>query len=204
MKTTTTFLAALLATGLLVSSVPAAHAQTWRHTDATGDVVAQDQTDDGVAEPRVVRGVKQADVVRLTVQHGADVLQVATTLRAFGGPDNSWDLRVVTSHGDTYDFQRCEYSSDGTKSTSSRRNGYRYQCDGLRISRTSAGIVARVPVACLDIPYRLRVGVQARVIYPLVADPRDRIAQDDALRTGKVTARKPRLSPWIVRDSSAR
>lgn len=196
----------LLLVGLLLAPPPS-YAATWRHTDATGDVVVQDSPPPGsdtYSDPAVVPGVKYSDIRSISVSHAADVLRVTTSLRASDTCDGSWVVTVVTSRGDRFTLGRGRNESDGCVPGAFFNPGGKEQaCPGLRATRTSAGYVATVPTSCLGDPYRVRVGVQSFAIYrpaqyPLV-DNRERIAWDDGLRTGRYTQGEAKLGPWVAR-----
>lgn len=195
-RTLLTALATLASAALLVAAPTAAHADTWRHTDAARDVVVEPS--DGAPRPAV--DPSRGDLRRITVRYGADALQVATGMPDFCG--NYWALRVVTSRGDTFLFSRGIYSGEGCFESyvQSRRNSYRFTCAGLTVQRTEAGIVARVPRSCLGGAYRVRVGLQ---LSTNMDSESGYSTYDDVLRTGEFTRNKPRYSPWIAGDAVA-
>jgi hypothetical protein len=188
--------------GLLAGAIgaaPAATASTWRHSDPARDVLVTSYDGREQSEPSVSPSFEQGDLVKATVQHTRWTLQVATTLREFDLPNYDWRLTVVTSRGDRFVIRRSGDSGDGPLPNDITRNGYEFECDGLRVNPTSSGVVARVPRSCLGTPYRVRVGVQTEVDEEI--DPElhvGRAGADDLLRVGKVTRHRPAFSPWIA------
>jgi hypothetical protein len=196
-------LAFSLATGLLLASVPTAHAETWRYVDHAGDALVVDYYVDGTdTGPRVVRSEKIGDITAETVTFTRDRLQVSMGVRSMAASDAAATLKIVTSRGDTYlvDYLRND-NTVGGPTFLVRRNGYRYACDGITVDRTSAGLLFRVPTSCLDTAYRVRVGLQTRMYYAPYDDDRvnEREVRDDAYRSGKVDSKALKLSPSIVR-----
>lgn len=183
---------------VLLLAAPAAYAQTWTHTDAARDVLV-DRYDESMPPLPIAPG--RGDLTKLSVRYDADVLQVASTIRA-EHCGYYWELRVATSRGDTFVFSRGAASSDGCvePAVRARRNSYAFTCQGLVVSTNSVGIVARIPRSCLGSAYRVRVGVQLSTHDDFERGSR---TEDDAYRTGKVTWREPRLSPWVVRAAAA-
>jgi len=70
-----------------------------------------------------------------------------------------------------------------------------FPCDGLRVSRTSSGMIAKVPTRCLGNPWKVRVGVNALTGYRASQGS----GMDDAMRNGTVTQNAPTMTPWIAR-----
>lgn len=195
--------------------VPAtgAHAETFRHQDATGDVDVVDVRYSGGGTGSRTTSVDPAerlgDIQRFTVQHTRWSLSIATTLRAWDDEnENGWSASVVTSAGERYEVSRVnpELAREPVRVRLERvREGGEgtapVSCDGLRVSRTPDGVVAKVPTRCLRTPWKVRVGVLAANGYEVRPDQeRYRGVADDALRDGGArTDRTPRLSPWIAR-----
>ena len=196
LRSLSALLVAALAAVLVLAAAPGAHAQTWRHTDASRDVVVQPYDETQPLSVEVDR--RRGDLTRVTARYDADALQVASAMPDFCG--NYWELRVATSRGDTFVVSRGISESEGCFESyvRVRRNSYRFTCEGVTAQRTASGIVARVPRTCLGSPYRVRVGLQ---LFTGMDVERGYGTSDDALRTGKVTRRQPRLSPWIVGGS---
>lgn len=191
--------AAVITLALTAAASPAAHADAFRHRDALRDVVVQ-RTDNetGATSSEVDSRRTSPDLEQLTALHSRYVLSIATTIRALNEEDNAWISTVVTSTGDTFDLQRAIGADIGTTpKVLLSRNGERvYDCDGLHVSRTSSGVIAKIPTRCLGRPWKVRVGVQM-----IAADKRDRLElqdQDDVLRNGAFDFKRPSLSAWIA------
>lgn len=192
---------ALLGGGLLAASIAGpAHAATWTHDDAVGDALVVDHLSDGTARPaRTDPQERVGDITRMTVSYTADRLQVAASIRSIGALDASAAVKVVTSRGTTYTLTYL--ANDSTSAPyvfSAARNGCRYRCEGISVSRTSAGLLFRFPSSCLDDSYRLRTSLQTRM-YNGYYDVDEREIRDDAQRTGRVDPTAPKLGPWVVR-----
>ena len=187
-------LVAFVATVLLAVAAPAAQAETWRHADPRGDVVARESASE---DTRVDPTARRADLTNLTVRYSAGSLRVASTIREIEC-FHHWELRVVTSRGDIYQLKHSTSPFDSCTEPQVQvlRNGYRYSCAGTSVHRTPAGVVATVPRSCLGSAYRVRVGVQAQDAYGDDEEPTH--VYDDALRVGAYTERRPQLSRWIV------
>ena len=182
-----------------IGAAPAATASTWSHSDPGKDVLVTRYDGREQAEPDVSTSFKQGDLMKATVQHTGSLLQVATTLRAFDLPDYQWRLTVVTSRGDRFVITRSGDSGDGPLPNTITRNGYDFECEGMRVNPTSSGVLARVPRACLGTPYRVRVGVQTEVNQEIDREFNvGRLGADDLLRAGKMTRHRPVFSPWIA------
>ncbi|MFB9312838.1 hypothetical protein [Nocardioides plantarum] len=193
MKTRLGLVAATLTAGLLISAAPSAHAETWRHTDATGDVRVA-ELEEGTPDPlpsAVDRHERRGDITRVTATYTRDSLRVATSLRAFDNADNRIQVRIFTSHSSTFDLVHVRR---GAQVTTAFTRSYRAQeCEGLRVTPTASGVVATVPRSCLVGAYRVRVGVLTNTYDRSY----ERGTRDDALRTG-VTSATPRLGSWIA------
>lgn len=185
---------------LTAGLAPAAHAGTYRHADATGDVRVSSQNVGGgsVSDEGTQSGVIEGDITTLTVQHTRDGVKVATGLRAVPPLAHSWQARIVTSRGtNVYDLRRIVRDSGTTVEL--RRNGRLVSCDGIRVVPTSSGIFGFVPRACLGTPYKVRAGV---VVNALLADDSSddtyTRGRDDALRVGNATIGRPTLGSWTT------
>lgn len=192
--------AVVIALALIAAASPAAQADAFRRGDASRDVVVQRTNNEtGATSSEVDARRTSPDLERLTVLHSGSVLSIATTVRALNEADNGWIGTVVTSKGDTFVLQRAIGADIGTTpKVILARNGERVSdCDGLHVSRTSSGIIAKIPARCLDRPWKVRVGVQM-----IAADTRNRLElqdQDDVLRNGAFDLKRPALSAWIAR-----
>lgn len=191
MKIRTALLAASLTTGLALTSVPTAQAETWRHADAVGDVVVE--PDSRTTEPSIAYG----DLKQVTARYDEDGLQVATSARKVGCSAYV-EVRVITSRGDSFTLAHGVASSEGCAFSHMevRRNSYKFTCKGTRIVPNGGGYVARIPRSCLGSPYRVRVGVLMNGEYGNELDGGQTF--DDVQRNGRYTSPKPKLSPWIV------
>jgi hypothetical protein len=106
----------------------------------------------------------------------------------------------VTSKGERFDVSRFG-SGEYPRTVASYHiihNGHGITCDGLVVSRTGSGVIAKVPTRCLDTPWKVRVGVLAHAEYNDGAEPHWS-GDDDVLRVGAFTNRKAALSSWIAR-----
>ena len=182
-----------LVTGLsLAAGTTAAHADAFRHRDATGDVrVTRGATDTTGAVESTWR---PADIQQFTVLHGRWALSIATTLRDLRGFEDRWQARIVTSKGDTFYVNRLHLEGYPGPFSTVARDGKHFECDGIYVSRTTSGVIAKVPTRCLGNPWKVRVGVYAE---STLSDADD-TGHDDALLTGRY-ADRPALSPWIAR-----
>lgn len=188
--------AALVALALAAGTATAAHADSFRHQDATGDVVVTTTSSPGASG---VESWGTPDLQNLTVLHSRWTLSVATAVRGLGGNDN-WTATIVTSKGDRFQVTRAELLGVPPTSTVSVRvfrNGHSFSCDGLAVSRTSSGVITKVPTRCLGNPWKVRVGVMTHAVYG--DDAVERRGHDDVLRNGAFTYYRPALSPWIAR-----
>lgn len=182
-------------TALALLAAPAAQADTWRHDDARHDVLVTDYKGDPDTVSVVDPDERLNDVQRLTVDVTTERVQVALTLGYAGGGDSTF--KILTSQGDTFHVL---YSGPGPGGPYLRRNSFKYTCDGVSVVRTRSGLVLRFPQSCLGNAYRVRVGAQVSG-YAFGGEDSDyieRIAQDDAYRTGKYTYRSPKLGPWVA------
>lgn len=194
-----TLLALPLVASLLLGVAPSAGAATWRHDDAAGDALVVDHKLDGTdTKPATISSEKRGDITRETVSFTRDRVQVAMTARSITAYDAAATLKIATSRGDTYTVSYLNNDNTFGPSFVVRRNGYRYECDGIANSRTRAGLLFRLPASCLDSPYRIRVGLQTRMYSGRFDDVNEREIRDDAYRTGKVDEKTSKLSPWIV------
>ncbi|MFB9312837.1 hypothetical protein [Nocardioides plantarum] len=190
------FLLACVTTALLMAAVPAADAQTWRHADAVGDAQVTRYDDDGqLDEPVVDPQERRGDLTNLRVTYTAQTLRMAISVRSQRIAIQDVLIKVVSSRGYTYRMV-LEYFIENSLSIT--RNGYRYECEGLKATRTQAGYVVTAPRSCFDDAYRIRVGVQTDFSTDNAEETGDAGTYDDALRTGRYTKNKPKLSPWIV------
>lgn len=189
----------LVVVGVVAATAPAAEADTFLHRDASGDVVVQ-MTDNESGEQTYYAGPRRTapDLVQLTVVHERSSLSIATTVRALNEAANNWFVSIVTSKGDEFTLQRSIGPDIGTTPVVLlTRNDERFECRGLHVSRTSSGIIAKVPTRCLGTPWKVRVGVQAISLDE--KRPFELQAQDDVLRVGKVDYGRPSMSAWIAR-----
>jgi len=190
--------AGLVALALVAGTATAAQGDAFRHTEATGEVyVTLTDTPD---LSFVATSETAPDFQNLTVLHSRWTLSVATALRGLEGAFNKWAATIVTSKGDRFDVIRLG-GAKYPRSTASYqivRNGYRFTCDGLIVSRTPSGVIAKVQTRCLGNPWKVRVGVLARTDYKGGSESHW-VGHDDVLRDGAVSFYKPALSPWIAR-----
>jgi len=185
---------------LAAGTATAARADAYRHRDPTGDVLVSTA---GSSSPvrTLDHSQRRPDIQKLTVLHTRWTVSVATTLRGLDGIDDTWTATVVTSKGDRFRFGRAVSTGASNPSMTfvfASRNGYHFTCDGITTSRTSSGVIAKVPTRCLGNPWKVRVGDQADTTYNEIDDVN---GYDDALRAGAFTDSKPALSPWIQRSS---
>jgi hypothetical protein len=192
-------LATSLTTGLLLTAVPAANAQTWRHSDAAGDALVTRYDDNGdLTRPEVDPKERRGDLTNVRVSYGARSLRVAASVRSKEIARQDLFVTVTSSRGYTYRIL-VEYFIE--RSIGIKRNGYQYRCDGMTSTRTKAGYVVTVPRTCFDNAYRVRIGVQTA--SGTDGGDGDEQTYDDFLRTGKYTDGKPKLGPWIAGDALA-
>jgi len=187
-------IAGLVALALVAGTATAAHADAFRHDDATGDVIVTVPGSPGTSH--VDPSQTTPDLQNLTVLHGRWIVSVATALRGLEGNGTStWVATIVTSKGDRFDVYRGARYFD--PSVRMKRNGTLFTCDGLYVHRTSVGVIAKVPTRCLGTPWKVRVGVLARTDYG--SEKRPPQGHDDVLRNGVVSYGNPALSSWIAR-----
>ncbi|RNL80068.1 hypothetical protein [Nocardioides marmorisolisilvae] len=185
-----------------VGTAAMSQADSFRHQDATGDVVVT--TTGSPGDTHVDPDLALPDFQKLTVQHSRWNVRVATVLRSVDGYGSTWTATIVTSQGERFQvtYGRSEAGPQALVHVSLVHNGYHSTCDGLHVSRTtptatSKGVIADVPTRCLGNPWKVRVGVQAHTVYS--DDAVEHRGHDDVLRTGAFTYYKPALSPWIAR-----
>ena len=185
------------ATAALVLTAPAAYAASWTHTDTSGDALVTDRgRGDDVHGPTRDPKERHGDLTKVTVQHRADVLRVAVSVREDAAIP-ILTIAVVTSRGGDFRavYQPFESSREDTALLLSPRDR-EVECDDLTINPTSAGYLATIPRACLGNAYRVRVGVQTDFYYG--GNPVLREVEDDLLRSGRVDRGAPKLSSWIA------
>lgn len=192
---------AIAAAALVAAPAAAAHADTLRHADRTGDVTVTSYTRAAGFQKRIDTTQRNPDLTLLTVRHTADQLAISSNLRAFSGVDSRWSAVVITSKGDRFGFERGV--STGAESpyptVTVVRNGHRFSCEGIVVSRTQAGMIVRAPASCLGSPWRVRVGVKVDAAYREAGDG-DQYGDDDAFRVGGGDDERPvTLSSWVAR-----
>lgn len=183
---------------LAVGTTTVAQADSFRHHDATGDVIVTRHPGGGTTHT-VEPNQRRPDFENLTVLHTRWIASIATSLRGFDGIDDNWSATILASNGDRFVVYRAVSTGSGDGFTpffGLTRNGYRLKCEGLYVSRTSSGVIAKVPSRCLGDPWKVRVGVLADTVYD---EYNDIYGDDDVLRNGGFTDRKPALGPWIAR-----
>jgi hypothetical protein len=181
---------------LLVGTAGPSHAGAFRHRDATGDVLVRTTDERGPHYSHDSRRLLP-DIQQFTVLHSRWTVSVATALRGLDAIDDRWGATVVTSKGDRFDIYRAESSAEIAPFFGATRNGYRFKCDGIKVLRTSSGVIAKIPTRCLGNPWKARVGVQASSTYGECCPEIDGF--DDALRAGAYADGHPALSSWIAR-----
>jgi len=192
--------AGLVALALAAGTATAAHADSFRHQDATGDVVVT--TSGSPDETHVDPMLALPDFYNLTVLHSRWTVSVATVLHSVDGYRSTWTATIVTSKGERFQviYGRSNAGPSALVYLSLVHNGFHRKCDGLHVARTtpsstSKGVIAKVPTRCIDNPWKVRVGVQDHTVY---GDDQAR-GHDDVLRNGAFTYYRPALSPWIAR-----
>ncbi|QCW52082.1 hypothetical protein FE634_19705 [Nocardioides dongxiaopingii] len=199
--TTPTTLAALaalpalvaLAAGAALASAPtAAHAETWSHRDATGDVVATG----GESAPTAAPTNRTADLHRVTITHTRGAVRVVARVHELRRTDQlaTVQLRAPGLHLVTADLVRIDggtavhthvETQDEVRECPSATGRFRLRTDTF---------VVTVPRACLGRPDWVRAAVGYVTIGGSdVGD--EQVALDDGLRDGFRLA--PRWSPRI-------
>lgn len=175
-----------LAGALLVSSAGVASAQTWTHTDATGDVLTfSGDSESAVASPER----KPGDVVRIAIAHGGRNVVIRAAMRAV--PRGDWLAHAVirTPRGNfVVTWARLlgerEFALE-------RANGRNVRCAGKTFRTVGNAVEIVVPRRCLGRPRTIRAGLGVAVFGQAGTTH-----ADDALRTG---VDQLRLSPLLRR-----
>lgn len=193
--------AAVLGPALLVGAAAASSADTLVHRDPAHDVVVTSYDRASGFQRRIDAGQRDPDLTLVRVEKSARQLAITTNLLEFTGVDSRWSAVVVTSKGDRFDFQRSVSTGAETPGPAIvvLRNGHRFSCDGLLVTRTRAGMIVRAPSACLADAWRVRVGVKVSATYR-EDGVGDQYGDDDAFRVGGGDDRRPvTLSSWVAR-----
>ena len=185
-------LAAVLSLAAGTSS--GAYADSFRHRDATGDVrfIPSGST---VSGSYINPQKRDPDIEHYTVLHSRWKVTVATTIREVNPYANGWRAFIETSKGDHLIVSRSNDEFTGKPELGLVRNDGPFTCRGIYVSRTSSGIIAKVPTRCLGNPWKVRVGVLVLSEYGCCGGS----GYDDPLRNGAITENEPRMSPWIAR-----
>lgn len=179
-----TLLAALPLLGASVAMAGTAHADTWSHRDAKGDVLSA-PTETG--KPTRAPGDKTTDITRISVNHAARKVVVTVKVRDLRrGGDTMLLGRIVTPKNDyavmvmqspdmqmfsLYDEKNLD---EGIDATSCRGKRLAYQAARNRIRIT-------IPRSCLGDPRWVRTG--ALLVRGVLSDE-STVTMDDALRKG--------------------
>lgn len=188
--------AVLAALAAPLASVPAAQAEgatgrqvVYSHVDARRDAYGRTDYDDGSSSV-TTRGVGE-DLGRLTIVSDGTTLQANITTRVDTVEDFQAWVRITTAAGRTYHVGYVLTTDTLDDYFRIVRKGSRTtSCDGGRAYRVEAGVVVRVPLACLGDPTQIRAGAETWGIYPTSEGGvrGETISYDDALRTGPSAA----------------
>ncbi|WP_408895993.1 hypothetical protein ACJ5H2_13870 [Nocardioides sp. R1-1] len=149
---------------LLVGSGGVAAAQTWTHTDATGDVLDLTLSDHDVVGAAPAPDRAEGDVHTVVVKHTRGKVKVRTAMRALPAA-RGWVTvgHIVTPHG-RYEARAIFLVEGGRSLFLVRKPGRKEslaRCSGLRgvFDRTGGTVSLRVPRSCLGNPRWVRVNV---------------------------------------------
>lgn len=184
--------AALSATALVATAVPAVAAQTSHH-DPTGDVVLLGVEGDTVIPQPSWR---QGDVKRIWARHGAHRVGVRLTLRELRRRTNNsffFRFHVATGRFEAAGFTTHDAPSGVWFLISP--NGEPTRCPRLRhrVDYASEALRISVPRRCLGLPARIRLGAGVQTAI----DAAEQTRLDDAYSSGQVD--HITFGPWLRR-----
>jgi hypothetical protein len=163
-------------------ATPAAHAESWHHRDARGDVVNQSTRDGSPIDTAAPRD-RTADITDLTIRHGSVSIRVDLQLRDLRAATiEHLVLRLRTPRA-TYMAVVTTGGDEPTVSTLLR--GVRFRTCDMTVSlkpRLDAVTVA-LPPSCVDHPRWVRLAAYLTV-YPAPSSRSGPVRRDDALING--------------------
>ena len=181
--------AATLLTALTLIATPvvaagSAHAASWSHKDARGDVMRMSIADDGavVKDP----SDKATDITRISVNHGPGKVTVTLKVRDVQGGDTALVGRLVTPEGDylVTVMRSPDLRMFSIANLAGDEDDYAVPCRGKKVSFDTRRdrIRLTIPRTCLESPAWVRAGA-ALTRGDLMADE-ENVTMDDALRRG--------------------
>lgn len=180
---------ALVTTTLTVlATAGTAHAGSWAHRDARGDVFRSSMSDDAVATADPAD--RTADITRFSVRHSARTVTLTLSLRDLRGGDSMLVSRLVTPKNEyelailrTADlrmFSLVDAAAEGDELTCrGKRASYDTRRDRIRIT---------IPRTCLGSPTWVRAGAGYARGNVFSSDESASLAFDEALRRGSKRA----------------
>ncbi|QWC86251.1 hypothetical protein KLP28_06005 [Nocardioidaceae bacterium] len=180
--------AALICAASLALGAAPAHAETFDHDDATGDVRSVDDTGDDADDTQPEPLEDRADIVQLRVRHGIARLimrvEVADLTRrdtAFLGP--VFDIRTPQRRY-TVDLTALNLRGGAVRDVSLFGPRGSVRCRGIFADLDFTGDVAMVsvPRRCIGSPRRVEIGAG---MVQMLRDG-ERILADDAQRDGTI------------------
>ncbi|WP_134766532.1 hypothetical protein [Nocardioides sp. 1609] len=194
--TALTALLPLLAGAVLAGAPVAAHAETWTHHDATGDVVTASEPEETIRPDPANRS---ADIRRVTVSHAAARVRVVVRLRDLQRGDQLSQVLLKMPSGDLAVAQMLRMSgrTELDVSVLSDDPASDPECEDATGSLRPGQdrVVLSVPRQCLGEPRWVRVAA----LHMAVSGPRDEVVsvddgfRDDGYRGGRGQALSPRI-----------
>lgn len=177
----------------------------YTHLDARRDAYGRTDYEDGTSA--VTTHGTGDDLSRLTIVSDGTTLQANLTTRTDTLEDFAAWVRIATAAGRVY-YVGYVLTTDTLNDHFRivRRGSRGSACDGGRAYHVDAGIVLRVPLACLGDPTQIRVGAETWGIYPVGKGGGvygETISYDDALRTGPSAAARANRSAYLPRRGYA-
>ncbi|WP_170981586.1 hypothetical protein [Nocardioides dongxiaopingii] len=177
-----TALTALLTGAVLASAPTSAHAETWKHRDATGDVVVFDFEDEADEDGTPAPANRTADIRSVSVRHAARAVRAVVRVRDLRRHDQVATV-YLRGPGDRFGGVQLTRVAGRTHVDSFVEvEGTESRCTGARghLRPGADRFVVVVPTDCLGRPAWVRVAVS----YGVVAPDGLGVALDDGLRDG--------------------
>lgn len=153
-----------LAVALLLGSAGLASADSWSHTDATGDVLDLALADHDVTGTSAVPDRAEGDIHTVAVKHARSQVRIRTLMRALPVGRGWVTVGHIVTPRARYEVRGVFLSEGGRALVLVRKPGRKEtatRCAGLRgvFDRSSGLVGMRVPRSCLGNPRWVRVNV---------------------------------------------
>lgn len=179
-----TLLTALTLVVTPVVAAGSAHAGSWSHKDAKGDVMRMSLSEIGEVEKDP--SDKATDITRISVNHGRGKVTVTLKVRDVKGGDTALVGRLVTPDGDylVTVMRSPDLRMFSIANLAGDEDAFAVRCRGKKVSFDTRRdrIRLTIPRTCLESPAWLRAGA-ALTRGDLLADE-ENVTMDDALRRG--------------------